>query len=360
MTCRIHLTTSLLSTLAITATAQRPDSLAGEVRQTFREVRAVHELPDGRTLVLDSHERFVYLADFRTGDVLVIGEHGMADRQYLWPSRLLHRADDTTLVWDAIEGRIHVLDWVGGEPAIRRSIHRSAFSPTDQSWLSPVASDRQGRMYSEVKIGVGGSALVRWIPGAERVDTLFRFRRANLRGVFPAWDQWTVSSTGVVAYVHVSPYRIDLRGPGANVVAGTPIAFDPKPVTADIQKAWLEALRQPQIMWSRRGREPPKFSEISGSGVDYTGPWPVATPAIVARKPLMQFTSEGSLLIERAAVPALPSEYDVIDEQARLKDRFELPAGTRIVATGRGVVYVTVRGPDSRLKLQRFTVRGPR
>jgi hypothetical protein len=65
-------------------------------------------------------------------------------------------------------------------------------------------------------------------------------------------------------------------------------------------------------------------------------------------------------LIERAAVPALPSEYDVIDEQARLKDRFELPAGTRIVATGRGVVYVTVRGPDSRLKLQRFTVRGPR
>jgi hypothetical protein len=74
----------------------------------------------------------------------------------------------------------------------------------------------------------------------------------------------------------------------------------------------------------------------------------------------MQFASGGSLLIERTAMPGQPSEYDVIDEQAQLKDRFELPAGTRIVATGRDVVYVTVRGPDGRLKLQRFTMRGPR
>jgi hypothetical protein len=97
MTCCIHLTASLLATLAIPATAQRPDSLTGEVRQTFREVTAVRELPDGRALVLDSFERFVYRADFRTGETRVIGEHGAADVQYFWPSRLLHLAADTAL-----------------------------------------------------------------------------------------------------------------------------------------------------------------------------------------------------------------------------------------------------------------------
>jgi hypothetical protein len=63
------------------------------------------------------------------------------------------------------------------------------------------------------------------------------------------------------------------------------------------------------------------------------------------------------------SVPALPSEYDVIDQRAELKDRFELPPGTNIVATGRDAVYVTVRtseNPSRRLKLQRFTVRRPR
>ena len=182
MTCRIHLTTLLLSTAALTAAAQRPDSLTGELRQTFRAVTAVRELPDGRALVLDSQERFVYLADFRTGNAQVIGQQGSADGQYLWPSRLLHRSADTALVWDAIEGRLHVVDWAGGEPNIRASIPRSAFGPYLQRPFNPIESDQQGHIYTEVQIGAGGNALVRWSPAELRVDTLFRFRRAKQGG----------------------------------------------------------------------------------------------------------------------------------------------------------------------------------
>jgi hypothetical protein len=313
----------------------------------------VHELPDGRTLVLDSHERFVYVADFLTGATQVIGEQGWADRQYLWPSRLLRRKADTTLVWDAIAGRIHFLDWVGGEPGIRRSMPKSSFSP-----LSPVESDGLGRLYSEVQIE-GGGALLRWSPGALSIDTLFRFQRTKVDGLFPVGDRWIVSSTGVVAYVHVSPYRVDLRPPGASVVVGKPIAFDPKLVTPAIQKAWMEVLHEPHIVWAQTRGEPPRFEERVEPWVDY-GSWPLVMPAIVGRFPLIQFASDGSLLIERVAMPALPSEYDVIDQHAELKDRFELPAGTRIVATGRDVIYLTVRGPDRRLTLQRFTVRRTR
>jgi hypothetical protein len=359
----IHFTAaSLLTTVAFTATAQRPDSLTGELRRTFRDVRAVHELHDGRALVLDSHERFVYLADFRTGETHVIGEQGSADRQYLWPSRLLHRAPDTTLVWDAIEGRVHVVDWVGGEAGIRASIPRSAF-PYLQRPFNPIESDDQGRLYSEVPIGEGGNAVVRWSPRNSRLDTLFRFRRNTVKGVFPASDRWVVSATGLVAYVHVSPYRVDLRPAEAAVVVGKPIAFDPKPVTPALQNAWTWALREPQIVWSQMRGEPPQFTESNDSPVDYSGPWPLFTPAIVAKRPLMQFMSDGSLLIERVSVPRLPSEYDVIDERAELKDRFELPAGSNIVATGRDAVYVTVRtavNPLRRFKLQRFTVRRQR
>jgi len=117
------------------------------------------------------------------------------------------------------------------------------------------------------------------------------------------------------------------------------------------------------MTWSQMQGEPPRFAETYDSPVDYTGPWPVVTPALVGTKPLIQFASDGSLLIERVSVPALPSEYDVIDERAELRDRFELPPGTNIVATGRDAVYVTVRtseNPSRRLKLQRFSVRRSR
>lgn len=348
---RILFVSFLLATLAGTIGAQRPDSLRGHLRQTFREVTAVRELADGRALVLDSFDRFVYLADFRTGESQVIGEHGGADRQYLWPSRLLHLAADTTLVWDAIEGRIHVLNWVGGIPAIRRSMPKAEFSP-----LSPVASDARGRMYTAVSIGEG-SGLLRWRPGVPRVDTILQFRRVNQRGLIPTWDRWIVSSSGALAYVHVSPYRVDFHTPGAKAVLGKPIPFDPTPITPVIQKAWMEVLHQPRIVWASQMRgQLPAFEERTESWVDY-GSWPLVLPAVVGESPLMQFTSDGSLLIERMAMPALSSEYDVVNELAVLADRFKLPAGTRIVATGREVVYVTTRGADGRLTLQRFSVR---
>lgn len=355
MILRTLLTTCLLATFASSAVAQRPDSVRGQLRQTFREVTAVRELADGRALVLDAFERHVYLADFRTGDTQVIGEHGWAERQYLWPSRLLHLAADTTLVWDAIEGRIHVLSWVGGVPGIRRSMPKSAFGPSQQSPFVPVVSDERGRMYREGQTE-DGAALLRWSPGRLRVDTILRFRRVSLKGLFPISDTWAVSSSGVVAYVHVSPYRVDFRAPGATTVLGEPIRFDPTLVTPAIQKAWMEVLHEPRIVWAQARGQPPAFEERNEPFVDY-GAWPLVLPAIVGNRPLIQFTSDGSLLIERMAMPALPSEYDVVDEQGRLANRFQLPAGTRIVATGREAVYVTNRGADGRLTLQRFSVR---
>jgi len=337
------------------ASAQRPDSARGTLRQTFREVNAVRELGDGRALVLDSFERHLYLADFRTGDSQVIGEQGWGDRQYLWPSRLLHLSADTTLVWDAIEGRIHVLDWIGGVPAIRRSMPKTAFGPSAQSPFVPVVSDDQGRMYRE-NPGSDGSVLLRWIPGALRVDTIHRFTRVSAGGMFPVSDKWAVSSTGVLAHVHVSPYRVDFRTPETNAVLGEPVPFDPVLVTPAIQKAWTAFLNEPRIVWAQARGQPPGFEERSEPWVTY-GSWPLVMPAIVGRDPLVQFTSSGSLLIERMSVTTLPSEYDVIDTQGKLADRFQLPAGTRIVATGRDVVYVTARAGDGRLTLQRFTVR---
>jgi hypothetical protein len=360
MLCRVCLTSFLLIALAAPVTAQRPDSLTGELRQTFREVRGVLELPDGRVLVLDSHERLVYVADFRTGETTLVGSQGTGEGQYLRPSRLLALKADTTLIWDEVAGRIHVLDWVGGRPGIRRSIPTHLFGPEHR--FTAVASDDRSRLYSEVPIGEG-RLLLRWSPGELRVDTILHMRLREVQGLFPARDRWVVSPNGVLAYVHVSPYRVDLRVPGAPVVVGRPIAFDPKLDTPAFRSAWSNALREPKISWSRKTGEEPQFMESYDSPVDYTGPWPLVTPAFVALRPHIQFASDGSLLIERVSVPALPTEYDVISDRAELKDRFELAPGTNIVATGRDVVYVTVRTSESRFRrftLQRFTVRPAR
>ncbi len=356
MTCRIHLTTSLLSMLALTATAQRPDSVTGELQQTFREVTAVREMADGRALVLDSHERFVYLADFRAGTVRRLGEQGWGDRQYLWPSRLLTIPGDTILVWDAIEGRMHVLTADGASVEVRKSIPQSAVGTRGGAAFVAVMSDSLGRLYRQEQHS-RRLIVTRLNETRTAVDTVINVlaTRDVSSQLFPSYSRWTVDATGRVAHVLVKPYRVDLYAPNGTATTGSDIPFVPTEVTPAVQKAWLEVLHRPRIIWASQAGGPPGFIESQESQVVY-GSWPLVMPPVVGHS-FLGFAGDGSLLIERLALPGMPSEYDVVGQRGELVDRFQLAANAQVVATGNRAVYVTVRGPDNRLKLQRFSIR---
>lgn len=165
--------------------------------------------------------------------------------------------------------------------------------------------------------------------------------------------------SGVATHVHMNPYRVDMHALNTPVVRGSPISLEPRLITPEIRRGWLALLHRPKPTWTSLGGGKYGFVDSEEGPVDY-GSWPLVLPAVAGEDAFVQFASDGSLVIERLAIPGLPSEYDVIDARGQLVDRFELPAGTQIAATGSGVVYVTVRASDGRLKLQRFTVRSPR
>lgn len=211
MKLKQHLGACTTLVVVTTVIAQRPDILKGQLAHTFCEVTAVHELCDGRALVLDSHDRFLYLADFQSETVQRIGDQG------------------------------------------------------------------------------------------------------------------------------------------------APIPFTPTTVTPAIQKAWLEVLYRPRVVWAALGGGQYGFAGASEPVAEY-GSWPPVLPSRLPNS-YIGFAGHGSLVVERLALPGIPSQYDVIGARGELVDRFQLAPNTQIVATGNRDVYLTTRGSDGRLTLQRFSVR---
>ena len=351
-----RLTTCLVIAVTASAAAQRPDSLTAELRETFREVTRVHERPDGRVMILDAHGMQVYLADFSSGDVFRIGRQGMADGQYLWPSRLFPLPGDTTLVWDAIEGKIHVFTEIPGAFEARGTLPGSRISTPTGGKFSPITSDALGRLYARASRG-DSAALLRLDRASSRIDTVAVFAANFQRSstVFPVNVRWVVSSSGAVAVVYPEPYRVDFFVPGSPVVRGAPISFVPTTVTPTVRSNWLQVLHRPRPAWAALGGGQYGFIDQTESDVDYAS-WPPVLPPVLYNA-FVGFTSDGSLLIERLALPAMPTEYDLVDARGQLADRFQIAAGSQIVGTGRQAVYVSVRQPDGRLRLQRFSVR---
>jgi len=356
MNFRAHFIALLTVAWAASVGAQRPDSLSGELRQTFREVRAIRERPDGRVLILDSHEMIVAIADFRTGMAQQVGLQGMGEREYLWPSRLFPLPGDTTLVWDAIEGRIHVFTESLGviEP---RGTLKGRISRPDGTPFNPMMSDRQGRLYTIFDQG-HTTALLRLDRTTTRLDTVANVpaRTVLADQMFPSVDRWIVGENGTVAYVHMEPFGVDLYAPNAPAIRGDPIPFTPTLVSPAIRSALLAWMHKPRPVWTALGGGRYGFVDDTDYPVVDYGAWPLVLPPVLGVG-FIGFASDGTLLIERLALPGMPSEYDVVGQRGELVDRFQLAANTQIVATGNRTVYVTIRGSDGRLRLQRFTTR---
>src|SRR5688572_9474229 len=133
----------MLLVLSMPLHAQQSISLsAGTPGPEFKSVRAVRELADGRTLVIDSDERALFVVDWNTLERRAVGRTGNGPGEYQYPGQLVALGADSTLLIDFQNGKWHFL-------------HRDRFTTSLQrddstvSWFacgSMVGADSMGRL----------------------------------------------------------------------------------------------------------------------------------------------------------------------------------------------------------------------
>jgi hypothetical protein len=117
----------------------RADRVIG---QPFSLLRGIRELPDGRVIVSDFIEDRIAVADFAANTVTDRNRSGPGPQEFRLPGSLLRFTGDSTLLLDAGNSRIGVLDHDG---RIARS-----FRPSVPSALTPRAVDARGRLYYSI------------------------------------------------------------------------------------------------------------------------------------------------------------------------------------------------------------------
>ena len=331
-------------------TARLLDKPQVELAEPFTNVGTVRELSDGRVIVVDNGDRAVYVVDFQAGTSTQIGRVGSGPAEYRSPGILLAMAGDTTLLTDALNNRMLVIDRAAKPVGLLTDAWPA---PSGQRGTRlPRAVDERGRGYfltSGVRPPTTGSAviqldsvaLVRATRGSAAEDSVGYLYLAPRRisttskdgqitsveviaPPFPAQDGWQAFHDGAVAIVRVRDYRVDWLLADGRRITGRPIGFEPVRVT-DADKRG----RQTVLDW-------PEFKP----------PFPAA--GVLAG-------TDGRVWVQRhAPAGASRTHYDVIDRRGVVAAKVDVPGAGRIVGFGAKSIYVVRKDSDDLQYLQRF------
>lgn len=353
-------------------------------REPFSMIIGVRELPDGRVVVSDPIEQALLRIDLATGRAEPLGRVGEGPGEYRSPDRLFALPDGATLVTDLGNGRLSVF---GADGRYRESVPIVVGTPGGgpgpgdgpgrPTFLLATQSDAQGRLYFQPFGAPGGrpvdsAAVARYDRRSGRIDTVAFVKIAppverssgsdNDRRVmlmppaFPRQDGWAVAPDGRIAIVRAADYRVEWVTPAGRVV-GQPVAFRPVPIRDADRQEWLDASGSGLRVGveNRNGEITTTFNRgRSGRGAesqpDIT--WPSARPPFVPGSPLV--TPEGELWVERSVPAGSAREYDTFDGRGTHTGRVILPVGQRVIAFGRGTVYVVRRDADDLQYLERY------
>ena len=84
--------------------------------------------------------------------------------------------------------------------------------------------------------------------------------------------------------------------------------------------------------------------------------WPRDLPPFLAGA--LSMGLDGRLWVQRTTAAGAPPTFDVFDAAGRLAERVTLPARTRLVGHGRGVVYLVRIDEDDLEYLERYRLVG--
>jgi hypothetical protein len=250
--------------------------------------------------------------------------------------------------------------------------------------VMPEGTDRHGSIYFQARsfgIGTAGSSdaadsvrIVRWNPERGLIDTVAALREPERRiergggnvmvmpSPFGASDDWAVSWDGNVGVARSVGFRIEwTESDGARSI-GSEIEYEPVAITQSDRDAWLEARDNPPggAMFisveagggggNVRATPPPRGGRMVGPPVADED-WPQTKPPFPPSA--VNATPEGELWVLRHVAYGAPPEYDVFDGTGKCVRTAVLAPNSRVVAFGKGVVYVARTDVDDLQWLER-------
>lgn len=369
---------ALLPALPIALSAQEvvaqtrlaPPDVAWE--DQFSRVESVRELADGRLLVVDRQEQFLYLADPETGEVTTVGSRGEGPGEYRLPGRLYPLVGDSSLFTDFGSRRWLIID--GDEFVETYSATRPLpleFGPNLSGVseggriLGIVETVSRTVLQSEgVRMGRSSADSLRALlsslsamESAEVVaDTLppmlagrGRFGQRTTHSTIPSGrlvsvqdsplateDQVWLFHDGWIAVAYESPYRVEWRRPDGSWTGGVPLPHDTVVVGRDEQCFAIE----------RRGLDECDLDRFPEE-------WPEIVPAF--RPDALLPAPDGTLLIRRAPSAADPrSRYDRVDREGTLVETLVLEDDEALVGSSPDHLYLIRTGPLGLQSLRRI------
>jgi hypothetical protein len=356
-----------------------------EFEEPFTSVNGIRELKDGRVVVIDIRDKVVQLVDFKAGSAKKIGREGSGPREYALPMAIIALPGDTSGVYDPLNQRMLLVlpngepgDFIKTTPEASANVRGGGFSI---SLAPPRYTDSRGRLYYLAGGFRGPDAtgeppdsqpILRFTRGAKSADTVayIRVPKSNTRvtgsadnrtvmtGIanpFAPRDEWVVTPDGRVGVIRSPEYRVDWSG--ASRSTGAPIAYDRIKLTDKHKTQWRENQRTGGTRIMMRVGPGGTSASAGGGGANVTVPeptdWPDVLPPFTNNSAFIAPNGQIWIARTREANDNTP-KYDVIDAAGKLVSRVALPAKTRVVGFGNGVVYTVRIDEDDLQYLQRF------
>ncbi len=345
----------------------------------WTRVSAIRELSDGRLIVLDTHDNVIMLVDAGLGSARPIGRQGQGPGEFESPTALLWLGNDSTGVLDVSSRSLKIITPQGTPGGILYPQGGAPCGePGDTLRRLTISADHDavGRFYqlaSNVRRKPDGTyeqtdaaAIERWGARCGRDTVAYIPRRINpdaqiMAGgvliarpgrtpVFTGGVLWAVAPDGRVSIAHPDPYRIEMVSPTGVRTLGPVIAYQPIRVTEAHKRAWRELAQRPQPV-SAMTRDGVRSRRMMAMPFQEPEEWAATLPPFLY--PALSVGRDGRLWVQRTTEADAPPAFDVFNSEGRLIERVTLPARSRLVGHGRGVVYLVRIDEDDLEYLER-------
>ena len=319
--------------------------------RSFDQVRGAVELSDGRLIVLDDG---LYVVNLRSELSVRIGRFGDGPGEYRAPLRLMALPGDTTGYLDMARPRQLPLILPSGE--LRGKLEFRVRENVSE----PQGADRAGGIYAQQSRRGGAAAskdssiIIRWNRRTERFDTVGQLRHAMVGHAPPrntrpppffTFEQWAVNQDGRVAVVSVKPYRVTFFNPDRTVISGPVIDEEQVPLTGAHRQAWVEEAAKPVRALASYNGGPRTWTLVRRRPEDIrVSSWPRFLPPFLPDA--VTYAPDGMLWVRRTTPDPSTATFDIIDQRGKRVGRIALPQGQRLLAHGRGGVYLVREDED--------------
>lgn len=348
----------------------------------FTQVAGIRELKNGDVIVADMRDRTLQRINLATGSTTALSREGSGPTEYAFPTGVYAFPGDSTAIYDMGNQRYLLLDPTGkpvgtfrmdeGNSGGGMMILRAAAGADDQGRLyySTRGERRGGGMDGGPPEFSDSGRVVRYNRGTKRFDTLgvvmvpkpmvqasggVNSRSVSIRPAPMApEDAWSVAPDGRIGVARIASDQVQWWLIDGRRVTGPPVPNTPVKVTDADKRDWqAQAARGGIMVNNNNGRMTVSPAPSAPQPIDPSIQWPATKPAFPGNAVRIAPTGELWELRSTPASDPLPLYY-VFDGSGKLVKQVRLPARTRLVAFGKGVVYLVRRDADDLEYLERY------